>query len=68
MVEKVLFSLFINEEATWDSLSYLLKNIKELTEQKMTELFFFFKKIYLLLYVSTIELSSDTPEEGIRYH
>jgi hypothetical protein len=54
VVEKVLFSLFINEEATWDSLSYLLKNIKELTEQKMTELFFFFKRIYLLLYVSTI--------------
>jgi hypothetical protein len=29
-------------------------------------LFLFFFKISLLLYVSTLQLSSDTPEEGIR--
>ena len=25
-------------------------------------------KIYLLLYISTLQLSSDTPEEGVRSH
>jgi hypothetical protein len=28
----------------------------------------FFKKICLSLYISTLRLSSDTPEEGVRYH
>jgi len=33
----------------------------------VSALFFFFLKIYLL-YISTLLLSSDTPEEGIRSH
>jgi hypothetical protein len=34
---------------------------------KCIELLFLFK-IYLLLYPSTLKLSSDAPEEAVRYH
>jgi hypothetical protein len=40
----------------------------ELVPTPFVILSFFKKKIYLLLYLSTLKLSSDAPEEGVRSH
>jgi hypothetical protein len=34
----------------------------------ISETFFFFLRFIYFMYVSTLLLSSDTPEEGIRFH
>ena len=38
------------------------------TLDNRVKLFFFLKDIFYLFYVSTLSLSSDTPEEGIGSH
>ena len=67
---KIVLSVNVNTgNQTWDLLEEqpMFLTAKPFLQALILFLFFFFK-IYLLLYVSTLQLSSDTPEEGIRFH
>jgi len=39
-----------------------------LSQSDLLRIFFFFFRFIYLLYINTLYLSSDTPEEGLRSH